>query len=118
MLGVGFSVRWGNVGPRPNNRVPHQSRPKAVGISVRQCLLFVGDAVDSAGQIVGYQQRAVVEHGHIHGAAFYISGPQYEAWKHTDLTIDVVPGRGGMFSLDNGRERRFLTRPTLCAVRP
>ena len=24
--------------------------------------------------------------------------------------LDVVPGRGGMFSLDNGRERRFLAR--------
>ena len=32
------------------------------------------------------------------------------------LIIDVVPGRGGMFSLDNGRERRFLTRSTLCAL--
>ena len=27
-----------------------------------------------------------------------------------DSIIDVVPGRGGMFSLDNGREKRFLTR--------
>ena len=26
------------------------------------------------------------------------------------LIIDVVPGRGGMFSLENGREKRFLTR--------
>lgn len=54
--------------------------------------------------------------GHIGGAPFYISGPQYEAWKHTALVIDVVPGRGGMFSLDNGRERRFLTRSTICAL--
>ena len=52
--------------------------------------------------------------GHIGGAPVYIGGPQYEAWRHTDLTIDVVPGRGGMFSLDNGRERRFLTRSRLC----
>ena len=49
-----------------------------------------------------------VKLGEIGGAPFYISGPQYEVWKHTDLIIDVVPGRGGMFSLDNGRERRFL----------
>ena len=42
--------------------------------------------------------------GAIGGAPFYISGPQYDAWKHTDLVIDVVAGRGGMFSLDNGRE--------------
>jgi uncharacterized protein len=47
----------------------------------------------------------------------YIGGAQYEVWKHTDLILDVVPGRGGMFSLDNGRERRFLTRSTVCAVR-
>ncbi|MFD9898739.1 DUF779 domain-containing protein [Mesorhizobium sp. NPDC059025] len=47
----------------------------------------------------------------------YISESQYSAWKHTDLVIDVVPGRGGMFSLDNGREKRFLTRSTLCDVR-
>jgi uncharacterized protein (DUF779 family) len=54
--------------------------------------------------------------GHIGGAAVYIGGPQYEAWKHTDLIIDVVSGRGGMFSLDNGRERRFLTRSHLCGL--
>jgi uncharacterized protein len=51
-----------------------------------------------------------VQLGEIGGAPFYISRSQYEVWKHTDLIIDVVPGRGGMFSLDNGRERRFLTR--------
>ncbi|AWC23183.1 hypothetical protein CO731_02652 [Aminobacter sp. MSH1] len=44
----------------------------------------------------------------------YIGASQFEAWKHTDLTIDVVAGRGGMFSLDNGREKRFLTRSTVC----
>lgn len=40
----------------------------------------------------------------------WISGPQFQAWKHTQLILDVVKGRGGMFSLDNGRERRFLSR--------
>ena len=53
--------------------------------------------------------------GHVGEAPFYIGGAQYEVWKHTDLILDVVPGRGGMFSLDNGRERRFLTRSTICA---
>ena len=56
--------------------------------------------------------------GQIGGAPFYISASQYETWKHTDLIIDVVAGRGGMFSLDNGREKRFLTRSELCAVPP
>jgi uncharacterized protein (DUF779 family) len=54
--------------------------------------------------------------GWIEGAPFYISSSQYEVWKHTDLIIDVVPGRGGMFSLDNGREKRFLTRSKVCTL--
>lgn len=54
-----------------------------------------------------------VKLGEIDGTEFYISGPQYEAWKHTQLILDVVPGRGGMFSLDNGTERRFLVRSRL-----
>ena len=54
--------------------------------------------------------------GKIGETPVYISESQFEAWKHTDLTIDVVPGRGGMFSLDNGREKRFLTRSTVCAA--
>ncbi len=46
-----------------------------------------------------------------HGATpFYISGPQFQYWKHTELTLDVVPGRGGMFSLDNGEGVRFHIR--------
>ena len=40
----------------------------------------------------------------------YIGRAQGQAWAHTQLILDVVPGRGGMFSLDNGREERFLTR--------
>ncbi|OAS19414.1 DUF779 domain-containing protein [Methylobacterium platani] len=48
--------------------------------------------------------------GAIGGAEFYISAPQYEVWKHTQLIIDVVPGRGGMFSLENGSGQRFLLR--------
>ena len=48
--------------------------------------------------------------GSIDGVEVWISGPQFETWKHTQLILDVVPGRGGMFSLDNGRERRFLVR--------
>lgn len=51
--------------------------------------------------------------GEVDGAEVYISGPQFEVWKHTQLILDVVPGRGGMFSLDNGTERRFLTRSRL-----
>ena len=54
--------------------------------------------------------------GEIEGTPFYIGGAQYEAWKHTRLIIDAIDGRGGMFSLDNGRGKRFLTRSDLCEI--
>lgn len=48
--------------------------------------------------------------GEIGGAPFYMSKAQYEYWKFTQLIIDVVPGRGGMFSLEGPEGKRFLTR--------
>jgi uncharacterized protein (DUF779 family) len=44
------------------------------------------------------------------GVPVWISGPQFEAWKHTQLVIDVVPGRGGGFSLEAPEGKRFLSR--------
>jgi uncharacterized protein (DUF779 family) len=51
--------------------------------------------------------------GHIGGMPFYISASQYEYWRHTQLIIDVVPGRGGVFSLEGPLGLRFLTRSRL-----
>ena len=48
--------------------------------------------------------------GAIGGAPFYMSASQFEHWQRTQLIIDVVPGQGGMFSLENGTGSRFLTR--------
>lgn len=47
---------------------------------------------------------------------FYMNEDQYERWKHTDLIIDAIQGIGGMFSLDNGTGRRFLTRSEICKI--
>ena len=54
--------------------------------------------------------------GEIDGTPFYMNEDQHDKWKHTDLTIDAVKGIGGMFSLDNGTGRRFLTKSEICAV--
>ena len=51
--------------------------------------------------------------GEIDGVPFFMTASQFAYWQHTQLIIDVVPGRGGMFSLENGREVRFLTRSRL-----
>jgi uncharacterized protein len=48
--------------------------------------------------------------GAIGGQPFYIGATQFEYWKHTHLTIDVVPGRGSGFSLETPENLRFLTR--------
>jgi uncharacterized protein (DUF779 family) len=43
----------------------------------------------------------------------WISLSQFEYWKHTHLTIDAVPGRGGGFSLESPEGMRFLIRSRL-----
>jgi len=48
--------------------------------------------------------------GRIGGAPFYMSSSQFEHWRHTQLVIDVVPGRGAGFSLEAPEGVRFLTR--------
>jgi len=48
--------------------------------------------------------------GEVGGCPFYMSAAQFEYWQHTQLLIDVVPGRGGMFSLEGPEGLRFLTR--------
>ena len=51
--------------------------------------------------------------GEIGGQPFYMSRAQFAYWEHTHLIIDVVPGRGGMFSLEGPEGLRFLTRSRL-----
>ena len=48
--------------------------------------------------------------GAIGGCPFYMAADQFDYWKHTQLTIDVVPGRGAGFSLEAPEGLRFLTR--------
>jgi uncharacterized protein (DUF779 family) len=54
-----------------------------------------------------------VKLGTIAGVPFYMSESQFEYWQHTQLIIDVVPGNGGMFSLERPTGMRFLTRSRL-----
>ena len=44
---------------------------------------------------------------------FFMSVSQYEYWKHTHLTVDVVPGRGSGFSVEAPEGVRFLIRSRL-----
>ncbi|SDF88248.1 hypothetical protein SAMN04487781_2924 [Cellulosimicrobium cellulans] len=43
----------------------------------------------------------------------WMSRAQFEYWKHTHLTIDVVPGRGAGFSVEAPEGVRFIIRSRL-----
>jgi uncharacterized protein (DUF779 family) len=44
------------------------------------------------------------------GVPVWISPQQFDAWQHTQLVLDVVPGRGAGFSVEGPHGVRFLTR--------
>ncbi|MFF9036200.1 DUF779 domain-containing protein [Streptomyces sp. NPDC014892] len=49
---------------------------------------------------------------------FWMSRSQYEAWRHTRLIVDVVPGRGSGFSLEAPEGVRFLLRSRVVEAEP
>ncbi len=51
--------------------------------------------------------------GEVAGTPFYMGADQFEYWSHTHLLVDVVPGRGGGFSLEAPEGVRFLIRSTV-----
>ena len=106
------------------------SPPPARVTATPSALALIGELQDEYGEVLFHQSGGCCDGsspmcypagefrigagdillGHVGGAPVYIGRAQGEAWAHTQLILDVVPGRGGMFSLDNGREVRFLTR--------
>lgn len=65
---------------------------------------ITGDADVLLGRIdVGLEQSVPV----------WMSAEQFTYWKHTHLTIDLVPGRGAGFSLEAPTGFRFLLRSRL-----
>lgn len=48
--------------------------------------------------------------GTINGCDFHMSKDQFEYWKHTQLTVDVVQGRGSSFSLEIPLGLRFIIK--------
>jgi len=51
--------------------------------------------------------------GTIDDCEFFMNKDQYEYWKHTHLTIDVIPGRGSSFSLEIPLGFRFIVQSRL-----
>ena len=51
--------------------------------------------------------------GEIYGCDFFMSADQFEYWKHTQLTLDITPGRGSSFSIEIPMGIRFMIRSKL-----
>ncbi|WP_339707325.1 DUF779 domain-containing protein [Algoriphagus aquimarinus] len=51
--------------------------------------------------------------GEVYGCDFFMSADQFEYWKHTQLTLDVTPGRGSSFSIEIPMGIRFMIRSRL-----
>ncbi|MEM6974533.1 MAG: DUF779 domain-containing protein [Pseudomonadota bacterium] len=74
-----------------------------------------GTSFDGFSPICSLQDDYLVDDndvllGFVDGSPFYVGADQYPIWAHTQFVIDAVPGGGGIFSLDSGTGRRFLTR--------
>lgn len=54
-----------------------------------------------------------VKIGVVHGVSFYMAKFQFQYWEHTHMTLDVIAGHGGQFSLEQGTGRHFLIRSRL-----
>jgi uncharacterized protein (DUF779 family) len=48
--------------------------------------------------------------GTVGGCPFYIDGRQYQAWKHTQLILDVGDGAPEGFSLPAGDDKHFVIK--------
>lgn len=48
--------------------------------------------------------------GEVYGCRFFVSRDGYEYWRHSQLIVDVTPGRGSSISLEIPLGVRFLSR--------
>lgn len=51
--------------------------------------------------------------GEVYGCDFFMSKDQFEYWKHTQLTLDITPGRGSSFSIEIPMGIRFMIHSRL-----
>lgn len=54
--------------------------------------------------------------GKVYGCDFFMTADQFEYWKHTQLLLDVTPGRGSSFSIEIPLGVRFIIRSRLFSM--
>lgn len=65
---------------------------------------------EKGGFLVGSNDICI---GEIEGCKFYMAADQFEYWKHTHLTLDVITGRAASFSLESTLDMGFIIQSRL-----
>lgn len=65
---------------------------------------------EKSGFLIGSNDICI---GEIEGCKFYMAGDQFEYWKHTQLTLDVMEGRAASFSLESTVDKAFFIQSRL-----
>ena len=88
----------------------------AAATGPRRCASPEGDFLTSDADVLLGHFELPIDDSEKAGLDFWMSVEQFEYWKHTHLTIDVVPGRGSGFSVESPTGNRFIIRSTLMDV--
>jgi len=72
--------------------------------------------VSEADEFLGELSIDAAEGSEAFTVGVWMSKEQYQRWAHTELTIDLVPGRGAGFSLEAPDGVRFIVRSEVCRV--
>lgn len=65
---------------------------------------------EKGGFLVGSNDICI---GEIEDCKFYMAADQFEYWKHTHLTLDVITGRAASFSLESTLDMGFIIQSRL-----
>lgn len=65
---------------------------------------------EKGGFLIGSNDICI---GEIEDCKFYMAGDQFEYWKHTQLTLDVMDGRAASFSLESTIDKAFFIQSRL-----
>ena len=65
---------------------------------------------EKGGFLVGSNDICI---GEIDACKFYMAADQFEYWKHTHLTLDVIPGRAASYSLESTLDMGFIIQSRL-----
>jgi len=65
---------------------------------------------EKGGFLIGSNDICI---GEIEDCKFYMAGDQFEYWKHTQLTLDVMEGRAASFSLESTIDKAFFIQSRL-----